>query len=384
MKKTVFLLALLCYLGAGASADARAARDNRDKPLISYRFPAKAVNSVHAVTSGGFLQVTGDASDEVTVDVFVSPNRRRKQTDEEIRKMLDEHYTVEVTETNGRLSAVAKRKGAIRWLAKTNLSISFKIHVRPKTDTQLETSGGSIKLENLEGKHDFKTSGGSLHVNNLTGTITGRTSGGSINVRNSRDNIDLQTSGGSISADECSGKISLTTSGGSLRLSNLNGTVVAKTSGGSIHMDDLAGTVNAHTSGGAIVMHRLNGEINAKTSGGSISADAVTGTLNTGTSGGSVRIKASGNVEAYTSSGTMQVEMKSVENYVRLQSNGHTHLSLPGKQGYRLDIKARKIRTARAVTNFSGSFESDRIDGKIDGGGAEVRVSASQLTLEFD
>ncbi|MDR2362056.1 MAG: DUF4097 domain-containing protein [Prevotellaceae bacterium] len=363
MKKTLLLSALLCYAGIGASMQAR---DDRDKPFISYRFPAQSISSVQAVTSGGFLQVSGDASDEATVEVFIPPNHRKKRSNDEIRKILDEHYTLEVTEKNGQLSAVAKRKGT-KWSSNTDLTISFKIRVRSKTDTQLETSGGAITLDNLNGKHNFKTSGGSLNIDKLTGTITGRTSGGRINVRNSRDNIDLQTSGGNIVADECRGNISLATSGGSLNLSNLNGSIVATTSGGSI------------------VMHRLNGEIDATTSGGSISADNIAGTLNTGTSGGSVKINnASGNVEASTSGGTMQVQMKSVENYVRLRGNGHTHLSLPERQGYRLDIKAKKIQTGRAITNFFGSFESDRIDGTIRGGGAEVQISASRITLDFD
>jgi hypothetical protein len=250
------------------------------------------------------------------------------------------------------LHAKARRKhdnGGWDW--RRQLSISFKIYVPKQVNTSLETSGGSIHLDNLSGNEKFETSGGSLHVEALTGTIKGETSGGSIEVSNSGDDINLETSGGSIHADNCSGKIHLETSGGSLHLQNLKGT------------------------------------INANTSGGSVQANNIDGELITGTSGGSLHLtQLSCSLEASTSGGSINVEIVRAGKFVKLDdSGGHITLRLPSKQGYDLNLSANKISPASSTGNFSGTWEKDNVRGTMNGGGIPVHVDASgHLDISFE
>jgi DUF4097 and DUF4098 domain-containing protein YvlB len=365
MKKMILLLALcgsmtLCApLFAGSDAK---------EPLAVYPFPAAAVERLTVVSSGGSIRVTGDAGETATVEVSVTTNGRKKRKKEELQKMLEQHYTLVVAATEGELRVEASRKNTPLPDC-DGLSLSFRIRVPKRVSTQLNTRGGSLRLKGLTGRQELKTGGGSLHIANIDGPVKGVTSGGSLRVEGCRGEIELSTGGGSIRVDDCNGKIALRTSGGSIRLEHLNGAIAAQTGAGNLVLKD------------------VSGDIGVKTGGGSIRAERVTGALSAETGAGSVQMKRiAGNLEARTGAGQMNVQMDAVDDHVRLAgSSSNITLSLPEGKGYRLKILARDIRTEKAVTGFAGSFESQRIEGTLNGGGTEVDVrSKLRVDLVFE
>lgn len=340
------------FAGALLSINLFAAQTNVQgkNPFMTRTFPASSIKEVEASTSGGSLILTGDAGSNATVEIYISSNNSGNNwSDEKIKQVLDENYTIDIKVENGKLYAMAKPKKRISNWHTQGLSISLKITAPKKTNSNLSTSGGSIRIVDLSGSQNFRTSGGSLSIENVSGNIAGKTSGGSISVTGSSNNIDLSTSGGSIAAKDCSGKITLTTSGGSIRLNN------------------------------------LKGEVHAVTSGGSISANDFNGTLKTGTSGGSVRLDGiSGNVDAHTSGGSMDVKINSASDYVKLSNSGSINLTLPASTGYNLKIKASKIKPS-GLKNFHGNLGNNNIEGTVGNGGPEINVKSSQrvrLSLE--
>jgi hypothetical protein len=309
------------------------------------------IKAVFVKTSGGSITVSGQSGESPRIEIYVHGNNGNDLSREEIKKRLEEDYELEITTASGELHAQARRKHDGGWDWRRQLNISFKIFVPKQVSTHLNTSGGSIHLDNLSGDENFGTSGGSLHIDALNGMIKGETSGGSIEVSNSGDDINLNTSGGSIHADNCKGKIRLETSGGSLHLSN------------------------------------LKGNINANTSGGSVTANNIDGELITGTSGGSVNLsQLSCSLEASTSGGSMHVEMIKVGKYIKLDdSGGHVDLRLPSNQGYNLSLSADKISPATSVGNFSGQWDKDHVKGTMNGGGIPVHVDVSgHLNIDFN
>lgn len=108
-------------------------------------------------------------------------------------------------------------------------------------------------------------------------------------------NLDLKTGGGSIDIEDLNGKVEAYTSGGSIELGQINGDVDVKTSGGSISVEDVAGNIDAHTSGGSIkakISKQLTDDCKLTTSGGSIVAyltPSIAVDLNASTSGGRVK-----------------------------------------------------------------------------------------------
>lgn len=335
MKQFLFLLVIVFQVCFAA------AQNKWDKePYLTKSLSNESIKSVEAKTSGGSISVTGGSTSDARIEVYVSPsNSSSSITKEELKQRLEELYNLDISVSNGELTAIAKSKDQLKnW--KKALSIAFKIYVPQNVSTDLKTSGGSISLTNLSGKQKFSTSGGSLNVDKLSGDIDGKTSGGSIRVKNSKDHIHLNTSGGSISASDCSGELDLKTSGGSLDLSNLKGTIEARTSGGSIHGE------------------AIEGELEARTSGGSIHLSNIKSSLKTSTSGGNIN-----------------VEIIQLGKYVDIDnSGGDISITLPRSKGLDLDLSGRIGETR--FENFDGKIDEKTVKGKLNGGGIPVTVDA--------
>jgi hypothetical protein len=318
------------------------AQNSSDKvPFMTKSLSSDAIKNVDVQTSGGSISVSGVTPAESKVEVYVTANNNKKNlTKEEIQAIIKEKYDLNVSVANNKLTATSKPKAGFKdW--KDGLSFSFKVYVPVNVSTELNTSGGSISLNNLSGNLDFATSGGSLNVNNVSGKVTGRTSGGSIHVANAKNDIELTTSGGSIEAENCDGTLKLTTSGGSLNLHNLKGEIKATTSGGSIDGQDIEGELFTHTSGGSIHLDGLSGSLETSTSGGNIDV-AI---LNPG-------------------------------KFVKISNSaGNVNLQLPKNKGLDLDLNASKIKTDN-LESFNGKLDDEHIVGKLNGGGVPVTVNA--------
>ena len=337
MKKYLLLIALT------VQAFIVSAQFKSDKePFLVKSLKGEAITMAEIQTSGGGIFVIAVGTGEARLEVFVNPNNDRDEmTREEIQKRLDELYTLEITITGNKLTAKAKNKEDIHDWRKA-LNISFRAYVPKNFSTDLSTSGGGISLEGISGNQDFTTSGGGLNVSGVSGKINGRTSGGSIRLKDSKDDIELSTSGGGIHASNCDGKLRLSTSGGSLDLEDLKGEIRATTSGGSIDGNKISGELITHTSGGSIHLKGLSCSLETSTSGGNI-----------------------------------YVSMDALGKYIKVSNSaGNIDLELPKTKGMDLDLSAYRIKTDH-LDNFSGKMDDNNVEGKLNGGGIEVRASAS-------
>ncbi|QJD95692.1 DUF4097 domain-containing protein [Mucilaginibacter robiniae] len=319
-------------------------------PYLTQSLSDKAIKEVLVSTEGGSIQVSGVEPSQARIEVYVVPNNNQDLTQEELKQRMEEYYTLRITDNNHELHAKAERKhDNTDW--RKSVSIGFKIYVPQMVATNLTTAGGSIHLTNLTGEQNFVTSGGSLHVNQVIGKIKGSTSGGSIHVTNSQQYIELTTSGGSITASNCTGTIKLATSGGSLKLNQLKGDIDASTSGGSVNGDDISGKLLASTSGGSIDLTAL-----------------------------------ACNLEGATSSGSIHVQMREMGKYIKLNTSaGHIDVQLPQQKGLDLNLKGSRVNAA-INGSFDGRQEKDRIEGKLNGGGALIEAYASNgsVNVKFD
>nr|WP_294942997.1 DUF4097 family beta strand repeat-containing protein [uncultured Mucilaginibacter sp.] len=329
MKKFLFFLVLASPVYLASAQDSKT-------PYLTKSLASDNIKTVFVNTSGGSISVKG--GEEPRIEVYVVGNNGQNLSKEEIAKRLQEDYSLTITVNSGELHATAKQRHNIS-IWRKSLSIGFKVYVNKATETNLNTSGGSISIANLTGNQNFETSGGSLSISGVSGIIKGETSGGSINVSNSSKEIELTTSGGSISASNCTGHLKLETSGGSVKLNNLKGYVKAETSGGSVSGAD------------------IDGELIAGTSGGSVNLTGI-----------------AGSVDASTSAGSIHVQMTRVDKYVKIDGNsGHVDLQLPANKGFDLDVRGDRVSMSSGGT-FQGQKEKERVVGKLNGGGSPVAV----------
>ncbi len=341
MRKYLLFAALFC---CGTAVKAQTDK----QPYLTKSLSGQSITSAKIDASGGSIGVTGVNGTEARLEVFVTPNNNENLSKEEIQKRLDEYYTLTVNVSGNQLIASAKlKKSNMNW--KKSVNVSFKAYLPVNVTTELETSGGSIALSNLEGTHSFRTSGGSIAIDRVKGKMKGKGSGGSIRIANSSNDIDLVTSGGSIQAETCTGNIKLKTSGGSLKLEDLDGTIEAETSGGSIDAENIKGDLVTGTSGGSIRLRNLTCSIDAETSGGGIDAEIIETTK-------TVKLRNSG---------------------------GNINLQLPANKGYDLDLSANKIDMQ--LKNFSGSVDEHSVEGQLNGGGTlvDVRSQGGKISVSF-
>jgi hypothetical protein len=343
MKTSLFFIMVIC-----CSIVVKAQSDKQ--PYLVKSLSAESINSAKINASGGSISVIGINASEARLEVFVTANNNENLSKDDLKQRLDEYYTMDISVNNNKLIASVKQKNGMNMNWKKSVNVSFKAYLPVNVTTDLETSGGSISISNLNGEQNFTTSGGSITVDNVKGKMRGRGSGGSIHITNASNDIDLLTSGGSIDAKECTGNMKLKTSGGSLTLNNLDGTIDAETSGGSINADDIKGELTTSTSGGSIKLSNLYCSVEAETSGGGI--------------------------EASIKDATKSVNLRN--------SGGSISLQLPSGKGFDLDLAANKINME--MKNFSGSVDEKTIEGKLNGGGTliKVRSTGGKINVSFD
>ena len=220
MKKSfVKLFVLLVSISLNASLITVSAQKN--EPFSVHTFSASSINMVESSLINGSITVTGGGGSEAVVEMYVSGNSSKtsKWSNEEIKKYLDENYTIEVRVNNEKLVVVAKPKNGGK-KSKEQFDISLKVKASVQVSTDLKTTNGSIQISNLSGSQKIKTVNGSLDVDHVLGKISGSTINGSITVTGSKDDINLSTVNGGITAKDCDGKVILNTVNGRVKREN--------------------------------------------------------------------------------------------------------------------------------------------------------------------
>lgn len=202
-----------------------------------------------------------------------------------------------------------------------------------------------------------------------------------------RYNLEIDTAGGRINVDDIQGRVDLETSGGNINMGNISGEVQANTSGGSISLESSSGDTYVKTSGGNIRIGSVEGNIEAKTSGGSIEVDGVNGNLHASTSGGNLHLgNIDGNLTGRTSGGTITAELKSqVRDRVELRSSGGSiRLAVPADFNANLDASTSggHVYTDLPV-KVKGRISNSSLNGILNNGGPELVLKTSGGSIEI-
>ncbi|MBN2415840.1 hypothetical protein JXO52_08350 [bacterium] len=234
--------------------------------LVTAAVAAGVDGDIHrsfSVSSGGLLEVEADlgsiqvvsgSRQNADIEIRFEQRRGSRSRFQDILSRIDVEF--EQHGNNVYVKLDTGQKGLNFWNSFGKyVKVTFYVKVPEAFNLDLQTSGGSITVDDIEGKVEAKTSGGSLRFGTITGPVTGKTSGGSIALESCKGDADIHTSGGSIS------------------IGAVEGNVDATTSGGSISVDDVFGYIRAHTSGGSVnarIARQPERDCSLKTSGGTI------------------------------------------------------------------------------------------------------------------
>ncbi|MGI9174149.1 MAG: M56 family metallopeptidase [Rhodothermales bacterium] len=239
-----------------------------DDEVVERTFEVSPGGTLNVRTDRGSIEVETVEADEVAVRVEIEA-----RSDEDRQK-----FDLSFEQENNDVSVRGEVEGRGNWNG-DRLRIKYIITVPSQYNVDLQTSGGSISVEDLEGEVVTQTSGGSLSFGMIRGNINGQTSGGSISLDGTSGDADVHTSGGSISLGKVAGTVKAHTSGGSISIDEVGGSIDAETSGGSITAaitEQPEGDCELRTSGGSITVRLADGigvDVNAKTSAGRVTTE---------------------------------------------------------------------------------------------------------------
>ena len=234
---------------------------------------AKTINKSFDVKQGGELVLEADVG-SININTH---NNNSVLVNIEIEGKNEDKVNVDFTNTNNKLSIISEyKRSSMGFFGGSNgVKVEYTLTLPEQFNVELDTSGGSISIEDLIGNVDAHTSGGSITLEKIEGTVDINTSGGSITLDDIFGPIDAHTSGGSIDVTLPKSPQSdsdIRTSGGSITAylaKNIAVDVVAKTSGGRVKSE--------FNVDGEETKQSIKGQINGggpklilKTSGGSV------------------------------------------------------------------------------------------------------------------
>jgi DUF4097 and DUF4098 domain-containing protein YvlB len=278
-----------------------------------------------------------------------------------------------------------------------SLGAEFDITVPLRFNLDLETKGGGIEVEKLEGQLQAVTAGGGIRTGDVTGPVRVETAGGGIQLGNIAAPAEARTAGGSIRVGDVDGAAVLETSGGVIVAGLIQGALRAETAGGDLILRGASGTIEARTSGGQIQVGQSGGNVTAQTAGGSIRLQGAQGRVEVRTAGGSIDLlqirnamraaTAAGAILAQIDAGLKKFAASDLET-----SAGDIQVYLPANLPVTVDAAIDMAAGHKIVSDFPLNIQKEgepfvpvkvRGEGALNGGGEVLRLRTVAGDIEI-
>lgn len=263
--------------------------------------------------AGGAVVVKGDAGSTITVSYEVDKNSK-----------------IEFRDSSNGLEIITSHASSGR---NRSSAIEIEVHVPGHFDIELDSNGGGLTIEGVDGNFRGKTMGGALVLHDVRGEAQLKTMGGRIKLTDSELDGSLQTMGGQVLFENVVGDVTGSSMGGNVRFKNVvrrsggtatpprlddvdgtTDTVQISTMGGAINVDDAPEGANLHTMGGDIRVDDAVRFVAAKTMGGDIKIKSIDGWVKATTMGGDIDVNVigtGGDVELTSMSGDITLVVPS-------------------------------------------------------------------------
>lgn len=412
MKRILAVLALMATTSAVAADVVRGKIENEDTGWV------ETVDKVIDVKPGGTLRLDSDrggieinSADRKGVRVIVKKisDAILEQEAELILQDLEVDVQRDGDDVEVTIEAASDRRAR-------SLQVEIRVIVPTRYNVDVQTGGGGIEIDDLEGNVlaqtsgggidvgyirngsvDVRTSGGGIDIDGIeNGSGKARTSGGGIDVGDVTGDLSVQTAGGGIDVGAVGGELDAQTSGGGIRIGKGGGTVNAETGGGGIQVEGSGGSITVRTSGGGIDIEDAGGPVLAKTSGGGIRLDGAAGPVDVRTSGGGINLSdIHGSIDAFTAGGGIVAELVTsdpgVDTHCTLETaGGGITIRLPADLKATVDAELR-LSGARRKYEITSDFDLDIDDssrrivarGKLNGGGDLIRLRTTNGDIKI-
>ncbi|HET8676509.1 MAG TPA: hypothetical protein VFO63_12015 [Blastocatellia bacterium] len=323
-KLMIVSLALsVCYLTL--SVEAYQARDVEK----SFRVASGKKLIIELKTGGSFV-IRGWDQDEVSI---------RADGDD------PQNFELDISEVSEGVRIYSRHLGTRRTYSS---NLKFDVKVPRRFDVSVETMGGGVTIEGVEGEFTGKTMGGALDLANVKGSARLTTMGGNITLKNSELDGSLKTMGGKVLFEDVTGDVKGSSMGGNVVYKNVTNRegkstgeeVHISTMGGAINVENAPAGANVHTMGGKIQIGSAAKFVKAKTMGGDIKIDSVDGT-----------------VEATSMAGDIEVNLTGDGNVTLVSFKGDITLVVPAGLSMEVDIQIAYTQNSSQTFKITSDFD---------------------------
>lgn len=296
---------------------------------------ADALEREFSVGSGGQLEFDLRTGGDITI---VGWSNESVKVLAEVKGRSADIVDLRVEEQDG---GVLIRSEFIEHRKSQSTSIDFEVWVPSVFDVKIDSMGGGVSIDGVEGTFSGRTMGGKLKLTNLKGELQLTTMGGSITLTNSDVDGRVKTMGGKALVEDVFGDVKVTSMGGEVTHRRVTRT----------HGESIGDQVKIDTMGGDINVTEAPNGADVHTMGGDIRIDSAREFVNAKTMGGDIRIKeVDGWVKATTMAGDVDVMVIGGHDVKLTSMHGEVTLVMP--EGADLDIDIRLDYTKNSSRDY--------------------------------
>ncbi len=226
-----------------------------------------------------------------------------------------------------------------------------------------ENAGGPIAITNSFGRVTVNGTKGDLSVQNQNGEIVANGIGGI---------ADLHTTFASIYFSRIGRTLTIRAQNSAIRGDTVNESAVVETTFGSVDLRNVKGGARAVTGNSPIKLSAIGGEVYAKATFAGVAVSDAAGPITVENQNGSVTVDAKGGA------GCKPISLRTTFGPIRV--------TIPRGTGYNLSARTSfgRIHTdPGAAITVSGDISQDTLNGKIGGGGCDLRLMGQNSNVDI-
>ncbi len=177
--------------------------------------------------TGGEIKIAGWDKNSVSIDVYF-----KGRDDREVK--------VDFDQTAEGVIVTSRYDGRHR---NHSTSLRFDIKVPKKFDLDVDSKGGAISVDGVDGSLSGKTMGGELRLTHLKGKVNFHTMGGKISLTNSEVDGEVKTNGGKVLLEDVVGNVNGHSMGGAVTYRNVTDRA-GKSTGEVVKITTMGGEIN--------------------------------------------------------------------------------------------------------------------------------------------
>jgi len=404
---TSWLRARLCWLAllmvlSGLSASLAAQESPQVRVFREGRAWTEETGGLLRIPTGKQLQVRSERGNVIVHvgepgQVSYRIYKRAYDCDEEQARTLFRDFVVSVERTSAGVVFRSAQQQPVRDFS--DFVVRYEITVPAAYHADIETRGGKIEVDDLEGGLRAVTAGGNIHTGNLGGQTTAETKGGDISLGQVGGPLQAVTAGGDIRVESVQGEATLVTRGGEIMAGRVEGNLHAETAGGDIYIRGALGDVSAETAGGRIVIGESGGRVRAQTAGGRILIAGAAGPVEAATQGGGIELTqirkavqaatSVGNIVAHIlgegkqiSDSLLETSFGDVQVYLQPELAVTIEAVIEMAAGHRIESEF-PLKIEGVGTGYGLTASQVRGLGELNGGGQRLRIRTVAGDIEI-